>query len=218
VVNLGRSLVGNWFLRIAGYLVPLFQSAPSLGVWTGLMTAPLISYLVMLFSSLPESLPIALEEFFADSAFLLDKTCIVIGLLLLCCSSAYMRIRRGKGLITSGPYRLVRHPQYLGIVLFTLGLTTRSNWILTNTFGIGFLTPQQTLAAWFMELLVYVLLANIEELYLSREFKGSFKSYKTKTPFLIPLLKTNNKALDVLVPILIPAILLWIVLQFAPHY
>ena len=210
---MGKSLIKEWFLRIAGYLVPLFQSLPPLGMWTGLMTVPLISYLIMLFSSLPESLPIVLEEFFTDSTFLLDKTCIIVGLLLLCCSSAYLGINRGKGLITSGPYRLVRHPQYLGIMFFTLGLTTRSYWILMNTFGIGFLTPQQTIAAWFIELLAYVLLANIEELYLSKEFREPFENYRRKTPFLIPLLKTNNKALDVLVSILIPVALLYIILQ-----
>jgi len=218
VVNLGKSHIREWLLRIAGYLVPLFQSLPSLCIWTGLMTIPLISYFVMLFSSLPESLPIILEEFFTDSAFLLDKIYIIIGLLLFCCSSAYLRINRGKGLITSGPYKLVRHPQYLGIMFFTLGLTTRSYWILTNTFGIGFLSPQQTIAAWFIEILVYVLLANIEELYLSKEFKEYFESYKSKTPFLFPFLRTNNKALDALVSILIPAILLWIVLQFHPRF
>nr|MDO8134021.1 hypothetical protein [Candidatus Njordarchaeum guaymaensis] len=132
VATMRKNPVRDWFLRIAGYFVPLFQSLPPLGVWTGLMTVPLISYLVMLFSSIPESLPIALEDLFTDSAFLLDKTCIVIGLLILCYSSAYLRINRNKGLIVFGPYQLVRHPQYLGIILFTLGLTTRSYWILTK--------------------------------------------------------------------------------------
>jgi protein-S-isoprenylcysteine O-methyltransferase Ste14 len=218
MVNLEKSTIRKWFLKISGYLVPLFQSLPPLSVWKSLMTMPLISYLIMLFTSLPESLPIALEEFFTDSAFLLDKTCIILGLTLLFYSLVYLRVKRRKGLITSGPYKLVRHPQYLGIMLFTLGLTTRSYWILTNTFGIGFLSPQQTIAAWFIEILVYILLANIEELYLSREFKEPFESYKSKTPFLIPLLKTNNKALDVLISILIPAILLWIVLQSHPRF
>jgi len=180
---LRNSLIRKSFLRVAGYLVPLFQSLPPLGVWTGLMTVPLISYLVMLFSSLPESLSIALEDLFTDSAFLLDKTCVVTGLLILCYSSAYLKIEGKKGLITSGPYRLVRHPQYLGIILFTLGLTTRSYWVLTNTFGIGFLTPQQTIAAWFIELLIYVLLANIEELYLSKEYEESFENYRKKRLF-----------------------------------
>ncbi|MCK4953588.1 hypothetical protein KAS14_07370 [Candidatus Bathyarchaeota archaeon] len=39
------------FLKIAGYLIPLVQSLPSLGVWTGLMTLPFASYLIMIFKS-----------------------------------------------------------------------------------------------------------------------------------------------------------------------
>lgn len=217
MAKLKENIITKWFLRVAGYLVPLFQSLPPLGIWTGLMTVPLVSYLVMLFSSLPESISTILEDFLSNSAFLLDKTCIVIGLLILLCSSAYLRMKKRAGLITSGPYRLVRHPQYLGIILFTLGLTTRSYWVLTNTFGTGFLTSQQTLAAWFIELLTYVLLANVEELYLSQKYEESYENYKNKTPFLIPLLKTNNKISDALVSVMIPAILLLIVLQFAPQ-
>jgi protein-S-isoprenylcysteine O-methyltransferase Ste14 len=218
MAKLKENPIIKWFLRVAGYLVPLFQSLPPLGIWAGLMTIPLISYLVMLFSSLPESIFTVLEDFLTDGTFLLDKTCVVIGLLILLYSSAYLRIKRRVGLVTSGPYRLARHPQYLGIMLFTLGLTTRSYWVLTNTFGTGFLTPQQTIAAWFIELLVYVLLANIEELYLSQKYVESYENYKNKTAFLIPLLKTKNKILDALVSVVIPAILLWAVLQFQPQF
>ena len=217
-VMLKKNLVRKWFLRIAGYLIPLFQSLPPLGVWKGLMTVPLISYLIALLSSLPVSLPTALNVFFIDSAFLLDKTCIVIGLLISCYSSVYLRKNRKEGLITSGPYQLVRHPQYLGTILFTLGLTSWSYWLLTHTLGIGFLTSQQTLGVWFIELFAYVLLANIEELYLSKEFRESFENYKSKTPFLIPLLKTNRKSFDIPISILIPAILLWIVLLYNNLY
>ena len=213
-----KNLIKEWFLVIAGYLIPLLQSLPPLGVWTVLMTVPLISYMVMLFSSFPDSLSSAMDAFFSDSAFFLDKTCIVVGLFLLCYSLVYRGINKNKGLITSGPYQLVRHPQYLGIILFTLGLTSWSYWVLMHTFGIGFLTSQQTIVAWFIELFIYILLANIEELYLSRMFKESFKNYMSKTPFLIPFLKTNQKKIDVLFSILIPAILLWIVLQFGPQY
>ena len=116
-------------------------------------------------------------------------------------------------MVTSGPYRLARHPQYLGMILSTLGLTSWSVWILNNTFGIGFLSPSQTIGVWFIELLAYVFLAHIEELFLSRNYGETYEDYKSQVPLLIPFFKTNRKDLDVLVSILIPAILLFVLIN-----
>ncbi len=196
------------FLRVAGYLVLLFQSLPPCGVWTGLMTVPLISYLVMVVSSLPVSLPSAFYAFFLSSELFLERVTILVGLSILVYSTVYLRAKRKEGLVTSGPYGLVRHPQYLGTILLTLGLTSWSYWILTHTFGIGFLSPSMTRDVWFLELFAYVLLAQIEELYLSRTYQEPFENYRKKVPFLIPLLRTDRRYLDVLISILVPALLL----------
>jgi len=204
--------VRSGFLKVAGYLIPLVQSLPPLGVWTGLMTVPLFSYLIMMFSSLPVSLPRALYDFFLSSFLLPEKAFIIIGLLFLVYSIVYLRIKKREGLVTSGSYRLVRHPQYLGMILLTLGFTSWSYWVLTHTFGIGFLSPLQTIGVWFIELLAYIVLANVEELYLSRNYGESFENYKKEVPFFIPFLKTNRKDLDILTSILIPAILLFILI------
>jgi protein-S-isoprenylcysteine O-methyltransferase Ste14 len=200
------------FLKVAGYLVPLVQSLPSLGVWTGLMTLPFASYLIMIFASLPDSLISILEFFFWPMPFLvlyIYRALIIIGLLILVYSVAYLRIKRKEGLVTSGPYRLVRHSQYLGMILLTLGLTSWSVWVLNNTFGIGFLSPSQTIGVWFIELFAYILLAYIEEQYLSRNYGGSFENCKDQVPFFIPFLKTNGDVLAILISILVPAILLF---------
>lgn len=206
--------VRSGFLRFAGYLIPLVQSLPPLGVWTGLMTLPFASYLILTFTNLPVNLPRALSEFFAPSPILvLERTFIIIGLLILVYSIVYLRVKRTEGLVTSGPHRLVRHPQYLGMILSTLGLTSWSVWILNNTFGIGFLSPSQTIGVWFIELLAYIFLAHIEELFLSRNYGETYEDYKSQVPLLIPFFKTNRKDLDVLVSILIPAILLFILIN-----
>lgn len=206
--------VRSGFLRFAGYLIPLVQSLPPLGVWAGLMTLPFASYLILTFTNLPVNLPRALSEFFAPSPILvLERTFVIIGFLVLVYSVVYLRVKRTEGLVTSGPHRLVRHPQYLGMILSTLGLTSWSVWILNNTFGIGFLSPSQTIGVWFIELVAYIFLAHIEELFLSRNYGVTYEDYKSQVPLLIPFFKTNRKDLDVLVSILIPAILLFILIN-----
>jgi len=201
-------------LRFVGYLVPLVQSVPSIGVYAGLMTVPFATYFILFFANLPDSFISVLEFFFWPRPFfVLERVFIVIGLFLLVYSVAYLRIKRKEGLVTSGPYRLTRHPQYLGMILSTLGFTGFSVWILYNTYGIGFLNPSQTIGMWFIELFAYILLSHIEELFLSRGYGESFEKYKSQVPFLIPFFKINRKVLDVLVSILIPAILLFILIN-----
>lgn len=47
----------------------------------------------------------------------------VVGFLFAVCSVVYLRIHGKDGLVKTGPYRYVRHPQYFGILLMTIGLT-----------------------------------------------------------------------------------------------
>ena len=209
---LGR--MRSWFLRFAGYFVPFVQSLPALGGWVGLMTLPFATYLIMFFMNLPVSLVDVLSAFFAPFPILIpERAFIIIGLFLLVYSVAYLRIKRKVGLVTSGPYRLIKHPQYLGMILTTLGLTSWSVWILNNTFGVGFLSPSQTICVWFIELLAYIFLAHVEELFLSRNYGKIFSDYRSQVPFLIPFLKTNRKDLDVLVSVLIPIIPLFVLIN-----
>lgn len=203
--------VRSWFLRFAGYLVPLVQSLPPLGVWTGLMTLPFATYLILTFTN-PVNFSRALSDFFVP--FLIpEKALVIIGLLILVYSMAYLKIKKKEGLVTSGPYRLVRHPQYLGMILSTLGFTSWSVWILNNFWGIGFLSPSQTIGVWFIQLFAFILLAHIEELFLSRNYSEIFENYKSQVPLLIPFFKINRKALDVFVSILVPAILLFVLIN-----
>jgi protein-S-isoprenylcysteine O-methyltransferase Ste14 len=201
--------IRSGFLKVAGYLIPLVQSLPPLGVWTGLMTLPFASYLIIIFTNLPVNLFRALSEFFFMPFLISERTFIIIGLSILVSSVVYMRIKRRKGLITSGPYRIVRHPQYLGVILVTIGFTSWSVWILNNTFGIGFLSSPQTIGLWFIELFAYILIARIEEHYLSRNYRESFEKYKNQVPFIIPFIRINRRELDTLISILIPVILLY---------
>ena len=197
-------------LKVAGYFVFLIQSVP---VWTGLMTLPFAVHLVMIFTNLRVNLPILVSEFL--SPFLIpEKIFIIIGLLTIIYSVIHLQLSKRKGLVTSGPYRVVRHPQYVGMVITTLGFTSWSIWWLKNTFGIGFLNPFQTVFLWHIELFAYILLANIEEHYLIGKYGETFENYKIQVPFFIPLLKTENKLYETLISIIIPTILLFGLLRF----
>lgn len=196
-------------MRFVGYLIPLVQSLPPLGVWTGLMTLPFTTYLIMMFTNLPISLPTALSEFFTPF-LVIEKAFVVIGLIILVYSMVYLKMKKKEGLVTSGPYRLVRHPQYFGIILSTIGLTSWSVWILNHTFGIGFLSSIQTIGVWFIQLFAYVILASIEEVYLAKNHPETFKNYTNQVPFLAPFFNTRRTFPNILLSILIPSILLYI--------
>ena len=205
------SRVREWVLRFVGYFIPLVQSLPSLGVWTGLMTLPFATYLIMMLTNLPSSLPTALAELFTPS-LVIEKAFLIIGLIILVYSIGYLRVKKKKGLVTSGPYRLVRHPQYFGIILSTVGLTSWSVWLLNNTFGIGFLSSSQTIGVWFIQLFAYVVLASVEERYLAKNYGETFDNYTNLVPFLVPFLNTRREFLDALLSISIPSILLFILI------
>ena len=78
-------------------------------------------------------------------------------------------------LITSGPFRFLRHPQYLSQILMDLGgaLATMS---------------YIALALSIIEIPFIILRASFEEKLLEKNFKEEFLDYKKKSGFLIPFI------------------------------
>ena len=89
-----------------------------------------------------------------------------------------LRAIREKRLVTQGLYATVRHPQHLGIALWTLGMA------LAVARTIGFM-------AWFTVVYFYLLLAIREERQLARQFGEEYQSYRKGTPFMIPFIQTS---------------------------
>ena len=77
-------------------------------------------------------------------------------------------------LVTSGPYRHVRHPIYSGVILAMLGTA-----LATTLYG---LIAVGALAAYF------IFSATREEAYLAGQFPDTFPAYKHATKMLIPFL------------------------------
>ncbi len=204
-------------LRISGYLVPLVQQLPPLGIYTGLMTLPLISNIVLFFTNRDlTALRQQLWPPFDQEWALVGTVVSMAGLLLALYSIIYLGLQKKHGLVTTGPYRYIRHPQYTGFLLLTAGLAGYSYWVLTNTFGTGWqlasLSAKQTvLILWYVGLGAYILLALIEESYMSKEFDKEYIAYKNNSSFFIPF-KKLAKQYDIIVSILILSLILFILL------
>lgn len=83
-------------------------------------------------------------------------------------------IKEGHELVTSGPYRILRHPIYTGMLAALLGTALLAGWF------------------WFIVCVVatvmFVRRIHIEEGYMSDLFPGIYPDYKKRTKALVPFL------------------------------
>jgi protein-S-isoprenylcysteine O-methyltransferase Ste14 len=84
------------------------------------------------------------------------------------------RAGQGTGLVTTGPYRLVRHPIYLGLVLLALGQALAfSSWLACLIVLVGIVPT----FAWR---------ARAEDTLLIRTFGARYALYRRQTKIIIP--------------------------------
>jgi protein-S-isoprenylcysteine O-methyltransferase Ste14 len=95
----------------------------------------------------------------------------LVGIVLV--AAAWKRIHRSEGLVTTGLYGSIRHPQYTGIILFTLG------WIIHWPTVV-------TLILWPILAGAYVWLARSEEKDAVEEFGQAYIDYASRTKRFIP--------------------------------
>ncbi|MFW9985798.1 MAG: methyltransferase family protein [Candidatus Odinarchaeota archaeon] len=188
--------IKKFLLEISGYLILLVQQIPALGVYVGVMTLPLFIFLVLLFSQLPPTFIIELAGFFLVSFMslggIIANILVIGGLFLAIYSIVYLHRHKNEGLVTTGPYQYMRHPQYTGFLLFSLGLTGLSCWYLSITFGMGWLPAEATILLWFGQFAAYIILALLEDFHLAKEFGETFTTYKSQVPSLIPFGRTGR--------------------------
>ncbi|MHA1909512.1 MAG: methyltransferase family protein [Candidatus Thorarchaeota archaeon] len=201
------SRIRNWFFGVVGHLVILLQITPAL--WMGLMTAPLIAMLIVFLVGgvVPSSTDFIVSLFISPTIY---TVILDLGLFIWISSVFYLFWKKRAGLVTTGIYKYVRHPQYLGVILFTSSLTAASWFILSVTFGIGYTSKEITVLLWFLMVLIYVALAFGEEHYLSQSLGDEYDEYRQNTALMFPFLKTSNRILDLLIVVIISGALVWI--------
>jgi protein-S-isoprenylcysteine O-methyltransferase Ste14 len=77
-------------------------------------------------------------------------------------------------LVTSGPYRFIRHPIYSGIMLAGVGTVIGLSW--------------RWLIAMALVAMYFVYSATIEERYLAERFPDAYPAYKRFTKMLVPFI------------------------------
>lgn len=85
-----------------------------------------------------------------------------------------MTQKQAPDLVTSGPYRLVRHPIYSGLVLATIGTAVGINltWLIAALLAAVYFSYSAT----------------VEERYLTEQFPDSYPAYRQSTKMLVPYL------------------------------
>jgi protein-S-isoprenylcysteine O-methyltransferase Ste14 len=77
-------------------------------------------------------------------------------------------------LVTSGPYRLVRHPIYSGILVAGAGTAVALSWLWLSVVVLAGI--------------YFVYSAAVEERYMTEQFSDTYPAYKRSTKMFVPFL------------------------------
>ena len=83
-------------------------------------------------------------------------------------------IRKKPHVITQGVFNIVRHPIYLGSILFYLGLILLTLSLLSTLI-------------WIFIIIFYIKISKYEEKLLKNEFGKEYEKYQKNVPMLIPI-------------------------------
>lgn len=166
------------FLALLPYRRSTMSTWKSKGVFIAFVIAlmtemfgwPLLIFLISPLVEVP-SLREWSQELLGHAGPVIGTWMSMIGVVLI--ALGWQQIHKATGLVTTGVYRFVRHPQYLGMFLFTFG------WILHWPSVI-------TLILWPVLVAAYVWLARREENSVAGEFGDAYLEYAKKTPRFIP--------------------------------
>jgi len=165
---------------------------PCTAIWFGIMSVPLITYLEFFFQN-PKIIKYDFDFLTKTHGFYF----VLFGLIIYIYSLIYQLTHR-KQLIRTGPYKYVRHPQYIAFIIITLGLTIVTfdtspvfNFDLGSLNGYTFI-----FYVWIGELLAYIILAKIEEIALKAKYGDEFLEYAENVSFMIPFLNSKRNKIE----------------------
>ena len=84
-------------------------------------------------------------------------------------------VKKNQELVTKGPFKMIRHPQYMCQILLDLGAAAA-----TLGYIVGILA--------LIEIPIYIMRASVEDKLLSKNFAERFSEYKKKSGFMFPFI------------------------------
>jgi protein-S-isoprenylcysteine O-methyltransferase Ste14 len=186
-----KSTLKQFFITIGWLVIPLFQYIPCASIWFGIMSLPLISYLLIFFS-VPSMVKTDFE-FFLGYGYPWSYFAIISGFFFL--STLGYQLFNHKKLILRGPYKYSRHPQYLSIIIMTFSLTMISlRTSPINPLGSDVQFRQEFLVLiWILEVVAYVFLAKLEEFWMRKKYGDKYHQYQQSVSFMVPFLNLKRK-------------------------
>lgn len=155
-----------------------FQYIPAAGPWMGSMILPLAAYICGIVWAYPEFFEAEITLLLFSERLMFGRVVAVTGFIIFL-AACFQFLRREEKVVTTGLYSMVRHPQYLGIAIMTLGIS-----IMSIQFAGG---HPEVLYVWLIQVFGYVLLAAYEEQHLLREYQREYQPYRQKVPFIFPI-------------------------------
>ena len=84
-------------------------------------------------------------------------------------------VKKNHELVTNGPFKIIRHPQYLCQIVLDLGATAATFSYLVGIFAL-------------IEIPIYIMRASLEDKLLAKYFSEKFSDYKKKSGFMFPFI------------------------------
>jgi len=164
--------VGEWALKIVGLFVilePIWMLLPFAGFLYGSVLH------IQALNRNPSTASLAHFVFPVLTGGWLGPVLVVVGFLVFLIGAGQIYAAKifKSGLVTRGLYRFVRHPQYIALTLFGVGI------LLTWGRRITFI-------AFFAMMFLYYYLAKSEERNCIRLFGEAYERYRKRTSFIIP--------------------------------
>jgi len=191
------------------------QTIFEIGISIGMMSIPLLPYvwLVLTNENVANAFWFNVEIMLFAKQYWVGRIIAFIGAAVLLVAVAQFLWSRYKGieLIQSGLYSKIRHPQFTGIIILTLGLTVI---VATEFTFINDLFKNTGL--WLLQVLGYISIAKYEDWTLQKKLGDKYSQYKQNVSFLFPI-KKPKRIPELLYTILI-ALLIWLILFIFPFH